>query len=447
MRDASTQTERQIPDADAAPDIVEAFLGAAHRVDIAAWLADLPRRTALEYLSAMGLDERTEVFSFMPLNAQVDFATAIAPSELAQIVTVMDADDRADLFNELDEDLQNRLMRHLAQFEREDIRRLAGYAEATAGAIMTTEYATLRADMTAQQAITELRRAAPEKETIYRSYVLDDGRRLIGSVRLHELILAPAESLIGTIMNDAPVSVRLDSSQEEVANTIARYDLLVLPVLDDEGRLMGIVTHDDAMDAMQEETTEDYQRISSVLPFTESLRDAGIAVLYSRRVVWLVLLIFGNLFSGAGIAYFEETILAYVALVFFLPLLIDSSGNAGSQSATLMVRALATGEVTLHDWRNLILRELMIAGALGATMAIIVYPLGVWRGGYDVALVIALTMFLIVLVGSMVGMSLPFLLSRLKLDPATASGPLVTTIADAAGVIVYFSIATWLLAL
>ncbi len=228
---------------------------------------------------------------------------------------------------------------------------------------------------------------------------------------------------------------------------IARYDILALAVVDGAGRLVGIVTHDDATDALQDETTEDFQKISTVLPFSQSLRDAGIGMLYSKRIVWLALLVFGNLFSGAGIAYFEEVILAYVALVFFLPLLIDSSGNAGAQSATLMVRALATGDVALKDWRDLIVRELAVAALLGATMALVVVPLGVWRGGPEIAMVVGATMFLVVIVGSLVGMSLPFLLSRLKLDPATASGPLVTTISDGVGVLVYFSIATLVLSL
>jgi magnesium transporter len=371
----------------------------------------------------------------------------MAQPGLAELVTEMDADDRVDLFKHLPEDDQQHLMRGLAEGERDDIRRLSAHDESSAGAIMTSDYATLGADMTARDAIAALRTQAPVSETIYRSYVLDEGHRLIGSIRLHELILADDGTPIALLMDHAPVAVTVDTDREEVARIIARYDLLALPVVDDDGRLVGIVTHDDAADALQAETTEDFQKMSTVLPFSESLRDATIGVLYSKRIVWLALLVFGNLFSGAGIAMFEETILAYVSLVFFLPLLIDSSGNAGSQSATLMVRALATGDVVLKDWRDLILRELVIAAALGATMALVVLPLGAWRGGADVALVVGSTMFLVVIVGSLVGMSLPFLLSRLRLDPATASGPLVTTISDAVGVLVYFSIATLVLTL
>lgn len=421
--------------------------GPTHAVDLADWLEQLPRSDALEYLAALPLARRADAFGYLPLHVQAEFARAMARHQLAEIVTEMDSDDRADLFKYLTADEQQRLMRDLAQDERDDIRRLAAHAEGTVGAIMTTDYATLGARMNAQEAIAALRRGAPEKETIYRSYVLDDEHRLIGSVRLHELILAADQTLVADIMDSTPVSVPVSASQEDAARMIAHYNFLALPVVDTEDRLVGIITHDDAADAMQAETTEDFQKISTVLPFTQSLREIGIGVLYSKRIFWLSLLIFGNLFSGAGIAYFEDTILAYVSLVFFLPLLIDSSGNAGSQSATLMVRALATGDVALRHWRDLILRELLIAAALGATMALLILPVGVLRGGPAIAIVVGLTMFLLVIVGSLVGMSLPFLLSRLRLDPATASGPLVTSISDAVGVMVYFSIATLVLQL
>ncbi len=426
---------------------IAAFVQVAQPVDIAAWLATLPCPEAWQHLARLPLARRARVFANLPLDAQVDMARCAVPAALAELVVRMNSDDRADLFNLLAPEEQQRLMHDLPREDREDIRRLAAHPEGSAGAIMTSDYATLGPDMTAQQAIAELRRTAPDRETIYRSYVLDDAKRLIGSIRLHELILTDGDTPIADLMDRAPVSVTLDTPREEVARAIERYDILALPVLDADGRLAGIVTHDDAADAMRAETTEDFHRISTVLPFEHSLREAGIGVLYSKRIVWLALLVFGNLFSGAGIAFFEETILAYVSLVFFLPLLIDSSGNAGSQSATLMVRALATGDVALKDWRDLILRELIVAALLGGTMALVVSPVGILRGGPEIAMVVGLTMFLVVVVGSLVGMSLPFLLSRLRLDPATASGPLVTTISDAVGVLVYFSIATMVLTL
>jgi magnesium transporter len=227
-----------------------------------------------------------------------------------------------------------------------------------------------------------------------------------------------------------------------VARQIARYDALALPVVDGEGRLVGIVTYDDAMDVAEAEATEDFHKVGTVTRLMTGVREAGVLALYRARIVWLVVLVFGNIFSGAGIAAFEGTIATYVALVFFLPLLIGSGGNAGAQSATLMVRALATGDVALADWGRMIGRELLIAGLLGLTMALAVSPIGLARGGPEIALVVAGAMVLIVLVGSTIGLTLPFVLTRLGLDPATASAPLVTTIADATGVVIYLAIAT-----
>ncbi|WP_281967650.1 magnesium transporter [Roseovarius nanhaiticus] len=430
---------------DDTPAATHAFLQDARTVDVALWLSGLTPDARERHLAALAPARRATVFGNLPLNMQVKLARKMPSADLARIVSAMDADDRVDLFNRLSEDDQTGLIAELAPEHGEDIRRLSSHPEECAGAIMTSDYAMLEAGMTAEDAIAALRRQAHGAETIYRSYVVDADHRLVGSVRLHALILAAPGTPVTQLMESAPVSVTLDTDQEDVGKMIARYDLLAIPVVDAEGRLAGIVTHDDAADVMQAEATEDFQKISHVLPFKQSMREAGIGVLYSRRIVWLALLVFGNLFSGAGIAYFEEMILAYVSLVFFLPLLIDSSGNAGSQSATLMVRALATGDVEMKHWRSLIVRELSVAAALGATMAAVVFPLGAWRGGADVALTVGLTMFVVVLIGSLVGMSLPFLLSRLRLDPATASGPLVTTISDATGVLIYFSIATLIL--
>ncbi len=447
MNSIDTGSNRDWPIAGASPDVIAAFIDTAHAVDLAAWLEQFPHHQAWTHLATLAPERRAQVFANMSLDAQTDLAGAVPEADVTSIISLMRGDDRADLFNHMDADQQKRLMQGLGAEDRDDISRLAAYVEGTAGAIMTSDFATLAPQMTAQQAIDALRRAAPQSETIYRSYVLDGANHLIGSVRLNDLILADEAALIADFMDRALIFAAPDTDQEDVARMIERYDLLALPVIDADGVLVGIITHDDAADAMKAEMTEDFQRISTVLPFTQNMREAGIGVLYSRRIVWLALLIVGNLFSGAGIAYFEETILAYVSLVFFLPLLIDSSGNAGSQSATLMVRALATGDVALKDWGKLIVREVAIAAALGGTMALVVLPLGAWRGGPDIAMVVGLTMFLVVMVGSLVGMSLPFLLSRLKLDPATASGPLVTTISDGVGVIVYFTIATLILKL
>jgi magnesium transporter len=246
-------------------------------------------------------------------------------------------------------------------------------------------------------------------------------------------------------MTGSFVSISAFADREEAVSLARKYGLVVLPVVDSAGALLGIVTADDLLDVEEEEVTEDFQRVASVEPFRTSLLETGARTLYARRILWLLVLVVVNIFSGAGIAYFEETIAATVALVFFLPLLIDSSGNSGSQSATLMIRALATGDVKLSDWGRLLGKELMVAILLGLTMAFAVSLVGIVRAGPEVAVVVSLTMMIVVMVGSLIGMLLPFILARFNLDPATASAPLITSLADISGVLIYFSLATRLL--
>jgi magnesium transporter len=416
-----------------------------HYADIAAALEEFEPRQVWTVLDLLPVQEQAGLFGYLDTDFQVKLAHTGSRAKLARIVSEMHSDERADLFNELSDEQQDALLPALAQAEREDIRRLASYEEDTAGAIMTSDYAVLAETLSAAQAIEKLRHEAPDKETIYRAYVTGPDRRLVGAVRLQDLILAGPKTLVRDLMEEDPVSARVDEDQEEVARKISRYDVLALPVVDAENRIVGIVTHDDAMDVLQEEATEDFHKAGSVGDLDTSVRDASIGLLYRKRIGWLVLLVFGNLLSGAGIHYYEDTIAAVVALVIFLPLLIGSSGNAGSQAATLMVRALATGDVMLKDWGRMIGREVLIAILLGVTMALAISGIGWYRGGAGVALTVGITMVLVVVVGSLIGMSLPFVLSRFRLDPATASAPLVATMADAAGVFIYFAVATMIL--
>lgn len=428
-------------DAPPHPEELTDFITQEHPADLALFVGNWPPEDAWRVMDLLPLPRQAEVFGYLPRALQVDMADAVARDRLARLVTEMNADERADLFNELSEDQRTALLPALSQAEREDIRRLASYPPETAGAIMTSDYAVLTEELSASEALQKLREEALDQETIYRTYVIDSERRLLGSVRLQDLFLAPARARVSDVMERNTHALSVSDDKEEVARRVARYDLLALPVIDADNRLVGIVTHDDAMDVMQEEATEDFHRVGAS-NMVRNMRDASVFMLYRARIVWLILLVFGNIFSGAGIAYFEDTITAYVALVFFLPLLIDSGGNAGSQSATLMVRSLATGEVQLKDWSWMIGREVMVAGLMGLSMAVAVSVIGIFRAGPEIALVVATSMVLIVIVGSIIGMLLPFVLTKLRLDPATASAPLVTSIADAAGVLIYFAIAT-----
>ncbi len=365
---------------------------------------------------------------------------------LSQLFVHMPSDERADLFNELDELKQQNILRLLAKEEREDIRRLASYEEGTTGSILSSDYIAISAEISVTQALEKVRTTAPFAETIYQVYVLNTEQQLIGVVSLRELILAKPESLVSQVMTKEVISIGVAEPQEEASRLVSRYDLLALPVVDEQQRLVGIVTYDDAMDIAEEEATEDIYKGASVEPSLEGFGQASIRSLYKRRINWLVLLVFANILSGAGIAVYEEMIEAYVVLVFFLPLLVASGGNAGAQSATLMIRGIATGDVSLKDWGKLLSREFLVSLLLGLTMAVAIVGIGYWRGGLEVAQVVALSMLIIVLMGSLVGLALPFLLLKVGWDPATASGPLVTSIADILGVLIYFSIATSILA-
>ena len=412
--------------------------------DIADVLIQLPLENSKTLL--INLPNRVDVFSFLSPEYQAELAKIIPRNILAEIIGEMSSDKRVDVYKRLDTNQQNALLPALAQAEREDIRQLASYVEGTAGAIMSSEYATLKSNMTVSEAITMLRREAPDTETIYFAYVLNDERKLLGVISLKELILAAEEQNIGSIMTTDILFAKVDDDQDEVAKTIARYDLLALPIVDQQGVMVGIVTYDDAMDVASEEATEDFLKVGAVNGSSKfSLKSAPLLQLYKKRVYWLVILVFGSLLSGIGIAHYEDIIAEHIVLVFFLPLLVGSGGNAGSQSSTLMVRALATGDVQFKDWFYLLGRETVVALGLGVTMAIAVSLLGFYRGDEMVALVLALSMTGIVLLGCLIGMSLPFILNKLGLDPASASAPLVTSICDAMGVLVYLFIASIIL--
>ncbi|GAB6057534.1 magnesium transporter [Desulfonatronum parangueonense] len=430
---------------------IKEFCDSLHPADLAAYLPDFSQQEQLRLLDIIGSETAADIVCHLNADDQGQLVSSMPDKQLAEIITHMPSDDRVDLFKRLPQDRGETVLGLMAKVEREDIRKLGSYAEGTAGSIMSSDYVTLTPKLTVQEALAKIRVEAPDKETIYTVYIIDDQRKLLGVISLRSLIIAKPQTRVSDIMSTDPVFVRAGDDQEDVARKLNKYDLLAIPVINGNDALAGIVTFDDVHDVMVEEITEDFHGMGAISHQTPpgladmNLRDAGFWMLFRKRIPWLLILVFMNIFSGAGIAYFEDTIEAVIALVFFLPLLIDSGGNAGSQAATLMVRALATGRAKLSDWFHLLGREVLVAVALGLAMGLAVSMIGVFRAGPEVALVVAMTMVCTVLFGSLVGMSLPFLLSRLKMDPATASAPLVTSIADIGGVLIYFSIATFVL--
>lgn len=401
---------------------------------------------ALALLDQMEAEQQAEVFGYLRANHQHEIATHMEIGVLAKLFRDMSSDERADLYALLDIKLQDALMRRLARSEREDLLRLVSYVDGTVGAVMTSDYATIPVGMTVEQALKKLRQSAPEKESIYQAYVIDGKHKLMGVVSLRQILVAAPHESIDDLMTRDVVTVNPDMPQSEAARIISRYDLIAIPAVTDDNLLVGMVTFDDAMDVVEEEDTETMHKSASVGNLEMSLTEAGPLTLYRKRINWLILLVFVNIFSGAAIAYYEDTIMAYATLLFFLPLLIASGGNSGSQTATLVIRAIATGDIGRGDGIKLFAKEILVSTLLGFSMSIAVMAVAYFRAP-DIMLVVGLSMFSIVMIGSLTGLLLPFLLKLVGWDPATASTPLVTTIADAVGVMIYFLIATIVLGL
>lgn len=443
--------------------LAEQILNVRTMIESRAWpevrgvIKNLPEPEIAELLFEVGTHDRmilfrllprdisTEVFAQLETEEQNVLLEELSTEETRHLLAELSPDDRTQIFEELPGRVTQKLLNLLNPSDLKETRKLLGYPPESVGRLMTPDYVAVRPDWTIRQALDHVRVKGHKSETVNVLYVTDKAWRLLDALDLTRFILTNPDQTVESIMDHSYVALEVSQDREEAVRTMERYDLAVLPVVDRDNVLVGIVTFDDVMDVAQAEVTEDFHKSAAVAPIKGSYRDATFRALYSKRIGWLLALVFTNLLSGGVLASFEEIISMNVALVFFLPLLIGSSGNAGSQSATLMVRALAMGDVEMKDWWRLLFKEVLIALALGITMALAVSVIGYWRGGPGIALTVALTMTAVVIVGSLIGMVLPFILSRLKLDPATASAPLVTSMADIAGVVVYLTLATFIL--
>ncbi len=315
----------------------------------------------------------------------------------------------------------------------------------TAGSLMSNDFITLDMHQTVDEAINYLRKNLYQREDIHYVYILNEDKILVGVVAIRELLSAKGDEALSSVMKTKLKKVSTSIDQEEVAQLFQQTELVTIPVVAESGHLLGVIHIDQILDVIEQEGTEDVYRMASIKSDqldNQNLLTATISLLYRKRIAWLVVLVFMNVFSGAGIASYEDLIESNVALVFFLPLLVDSGGNAGAQSATLVIRAMALGEVRIKDWFRMIGKETIISALLGFTMALAVALVGMYRGGFEIAFIVALTMIFVVMIGSLIGLSLPFVFSKLKMDPATASGPLITSICDIVGVFIYFGIAS-----
>jgi magnesium transporter len=426
------------------------FCTALHAARTAEFMEGLTAEEAWALLQHAELPLQVEIFGFFEPQKQIDIIETQDRAEMAKLVGNLPPDDRVDLLHDVQPEIVAELMPLIPTDERRDIQRLSAYPEDTAGAVMTTEFARLSEDMPVGRALKDIGQQAEELETIHYLYVVDEEDHLRGVVSARQLVSAMGkpEVLIDDLMERDLVSVNVADDQEVVADKVARYDLSAIPVVDDEHHMLGIITHDDVIDVVREEATEDAHRIAAVAPLDEGYLETGLFVLARKRGVWLTLLFCGALLTTSALGVYEPVIKHYAWLVLFLPLVISTGGNTGGQSAALIIRALAIGDIAIGDWWRVVRRELMtgllLGGFLGAIGYLIALPilmsLDIPRPDLAAA-VIPLTLLLIVLCSTLAGSLLPLLFRRLGLDPAMMSNPFVAVLIDVLGIIIYMQVA------
>ncbi|MBI3861756.1 MAG: magnesium transporter [Planctomycetia bacterium] len=392
-------------------------------------------------LSHTSLTRRVEVFEFLTLPRQMELVATLDKKDLSALLEAMASDDRVALLKNMDQAKVELLLPLIAQAERGDIRKLLSYPEHSAGSIMTTDYASLPEGVTVRDALAQLRTQAPDRETIYYVYVIDDARHLHGFVSLRKLFLARPDALVSELMDKDVISVRVDEDQEVVANRIARYDFIAMPVVDDQGRLVGIVTHDDVLDVLQQEATEDVHRLGGVEPLEDGYLSTPLITLAWKRGIWLVLLLVAGFGTAAILSHYKSETQKSEWLVLFLPLVLASGGNAGSQSATLVIRALALGQLNRETQARIGRRELYTGLLLGATLALMGFTFARFYVSTADAAVVAGTVALVVTFGTVNGTLLPIILKQLGMDPALMSNPLIASLSDMVGVLIYYNVA------
>lgn len=352
---------------------MKAFCESLHPATVAEALDEFDAEDVWAFLKDVPIATQADIFEYFPEDKQVQLVEGTGRPHMARLIEQMSSDDRADLLRRLPEPTFEALLRLVDEADRRDIATLVRYEENTAGALMTTDYAWLPAHISAGEALDRLRLQAPDKETIYYIFILDEQRRLQGVVSLRDLILARRTTVLRDLMERDVVTVRASDDREKVAQVIAHFDLLAVPVVDDEGRLVGIVTYDDVMDVVEEEATEDIHRMGGVGPLEENYLEARFVHIWRKRAVWLSCLFVAELFTFTALSHFEDAIAEVVVLSLFVPLCISTGGNSGSQAATLITRALALGHVGVGDWLRILRHELLMGLVLGLTLGVIGY--------------------------------------------------------------------------
>ena len=428
---------------------IKQILNKMNNYDIAEIFEDLPTTEQLKIFRLLQKDIAADVFSYMETDTQSKLITLLSEKEAVDIINDMASDDAADLMDEIPANVVSRLLNKVSVDARRDINQLLNYPEDSAGSIMTTEYMDLKEENTISDAIKKIKREYDDKETIDICFVTDKSRKLIGTVKLKDLVLNDENKLIKEIMDDDIMSVNTLMDQEKVAQIIQDYDLTSVAVVDSENKLVGIITIDDVIDIIEEEATEDIEKMAAITPTEKPYLKSNVLELYKSRIPWLLLLMISATFTGKIIQHYEVALASYVVLTSFIPMLMDTGGNAGGQSSVTIIRGLSLNDIEYKDTLKVIWKEIRVAILVGLTLAVanFIKLLFIDKVTTSVALVVCLTLIVTVMIAKIIGCSLPILAKKIGFDPAVMASPFITTIVDAISLIVYFQIATHLLGL
>lgn len=423
------------------------YLSELNDADIASLMEELEEEEMLKVFRILPKDLAADVFSYLDLDNQHMIINSLTDKEAANIINNLMADDATDMLEEMPANVVKRLLANTSPEVRRDINHLLRYPEDSAGSIMTVEYVDLKENLTVDQAIERIRKVGVDSETINICYVLDPQRKLVGTVALRYLLLSQGDEIIGDIMHENVIAISTLMDQEEVAKQFKKYDFTSMPVVDNENRLVGIITVDDIVDIMDEETTEDMEKMAAIVPSDKPYMKTSVWETYKKRIPWLLLLMVSATFTGQIITSFEDALSAYVALTAFIPMLMDTGGNAGGQASVTVIRGISLGEIDYRDVPKVIWKEIRVAVLCGFSLAAANFAKLMLfdRVGVYVSLVVCLTLVAAVLMAMLVGCILPVVAKKIGFDPAVMASPFITTIVDALSLLVYFQVASVIL--
>lgn len=422
-------------------------LAEMNEADVAILLENLPEEEMLKVFRILPKDLAADVFSYMEVDNQQLIITTLSEKDAAGIINNLMADDATDLLEEMPANIVKKLLANASPEMRRDINHLLRYPEDSAGSIMTVEYVDLKENLTVEEAIARIRKVGVDSETINICYVLDAQRRLLGTVALRYLLLSDPDEIIGDIMHENVISINTLMDQEEVARQFKKYDFTTMPVVDNENRLVGIITVDDIVDIMEEEATEDIEKMAAIVPSDKTYFKTSILQTYKNRMPWLLILMVSATFTGAIITSYENALSSYVILTAYIPMLMDTGGNAGSQVSVSVIRGLSLDEIQFKDLPRALWKEIRVAVMCGLTLATANFLklLLLDRLPVEIALIVCLTLVIVVVFAKTIGCCLPLVAAKIHLDPAVMASPLITTIVDAVSLLTYFQIATHML--